>query len=198
MEAKLEKLIEKIKKEGVGSAQKEADKIIKDAKNKAKNELESAQKEIETQKKNAKKEIESFESNANDSIKQAARDTIISVRDEIKKLFNNVLNKKIVDSLDEDLMKKIIIDIAKNWAEGKDLDVIANGVDIDKLQKLVSKQVKNDLKNSIEIKLDKKISHGFRIGIKGEDMHYDFTDESILDTLKLYLNPKLNELLSKK
>ncbi len=103
MEVKLEKLIEKIKNEGVNSAQKEADKIIKDAQHKANNELEVAQKEIETRKENTKKEIDSYRSNANNSIKQAARDTIISVRDEIKKLFNNALNKKIVDSFDEDL-----------------------------------------------------------------------------------------------
>ncbi len=198
MEVKLEKLIDKIKNEGVGSAKKEADKILQEAQDKAKNELKSTNKKIETLKENAKKEIDSYRANANDSIKQAARDTIISVRDEIKKLFDNALSKKITNSYDEDLMKKIIVDIAKNWAEEKDLNVVANGIDIDKLQKLVIEQVKNNLKNSIEIKLDKKISHGFRIGIKGEDMHYDFTDESILDTLKLYLNPKLNEILSEK
>ncbi len=95
-------------------------------------------------------------------------------------------------------LKKIIVDIANNWVKDKDLDVVVNGVDVDKLQKMVTEQVRNELKKSVEIKLDKKISHGFRIGIKGEDMHYDFTDESILDTLKLYLNPKLNELLSEK
>ena len=198
MEVKLEKLIEKIKNEGVGSAQKEADKVIKDAQHKAKNELESAQKEIKTQEENSKKEIDSYRSNANDSIKQAARDTIISVKDEIKKLFNNALNKKISNSFDEDLIKNIIFEIAKNWSEGKDLDIVVNGIDVDKLQKMVTEQVRNELENSIEIKLDKKISHGFRIGIKGEDMHYDFTDESILDTLKLYLNPKLNKILSEK
>jgi V/A-type H+-transporting ATPase subunit E len=122
MEVKLEKLIEKIKNEGVGSAKKEADKIIKDAQDKAKNELESAQKEIKTQEENSKKEIDSYRSNANDSIKQAARDTIISVRDEIKKLFNNALNKKIVGSFDEDLMKNIIFEMLinyKKWLRNK-------------------------------------------------------------------------------
>ena len=198
MDVKLDKLIKKIKNEGVDSAQKEADQIIQDANKKATDKLESAQKEIKTLKEKSKKEIDAYQLNANDSIKQAARDTIISVRAEIKKLFYNALDKKIADSFDEDLIKKVIIDIAKNWAKGKDLDVVINGVDIEKIQKMITEQVRDELKNSIEIKLDKKISHGFRIGVKGEDMHYDFTDESILETLKLYLNPKLNEILSKK
>ncbi len=198
MEVKLEKLIEKIKSEGVDFAKTEASKILEDAQKEAKNELDLANKEIEAQKVKSKKEIDAYQSNANDSINQAARDTIISVRNEIKKLFDNALKSKIIDSFDENLIKTVIIDIAKNWSSGKNLDVVLNGVDIEKIQKMITKEVKNELKSSVDIKLDKKISHGFRVGVKGEDLHYDFTDESILETLKLYLNPKLNEILSKK
>ncbi|MEA1987382.1 MAG: hypothetical protein U9N76_07835 [Candidatus Marinimicrobia bacterium] len=196
MEVKLDKLIEKIKKEGVVSGEKEADTIIKTAKETAKNELATAKKEIEKQREKLKKEIDDYKVNANNSIKQSARDTIISVKDEIKNMFNNTLDKKIIKSFDEDLMKNMILEMATSWAKGKDIEVMTNGVDVDKLQSMITAEVKGNLENSIEIKLDKKISHGFKVGIKGEEMYYDFTDASILESLKLYLNPKLNKLLS--
>jgi V/A-type H+/Na+-transporting ATPase subunit E len=53
----------------------------------------------------------------------------------------------------------------------------------------------SSIKNTVEVKLDKKITHGFRIGKKGENLFYDFTDESVLEALKVFLNPKLAEIL---
>ena len=194
MEVRLENLIEKIKKEGVDSAKKQADDIIVKAKADAVKIIENAKTEAEQIKGDAKKSANEFQLNAEASVQQAARDTILSLKEKIKAMFERVLIDKTGQSMafDEGFMKDLVWRVVDGWAQGKEVSVLANDVDVDKLKKMIASEFKKD----IEIKLDNKISSGFHVGIKGDDLTYDFTDESIAEALKLFLNPKLNALLS--
>lgn len=191
MEVRLENLIEKIKSEGVDTANKQADDIVVKAKADAAKIIEAAKSEALTIKDNAEKEAEDFKANAEASVKQASRDTVLSLKDKIKSLFDAVLSKQVGAAFDEAFMKDLIVKIVENWSQGKDVSVLAGAIDVEKLKGMVVSELKKDM----EIKLDNKITNGFRIGIKGEDLTYDFTDESVLEALKLFLNPKLAELL---
>ena len=52
-----------------------------------------------------------------------------------------------------------------------------------------------ELKRDANVKLDSKIGSGFRISVQGDSVSYDITDEAIIDALKIFLNPKVAELL---
>ena len=43
--------------------------------------------------------------------------------------------------------------------------------------------------------MDNTISTGFHIGLEGEHVYYDFTDEAITDVLKAFSNPDLRAIL---
>ena len=43
---------------------------------------------------------------------------------------------------------------------------------------------------------DQKIDKGFRIGEKDKNSHYDFTDEAIAESLGVFLNSKINDILA--
>ncbi len=97
--------------------------------------------------------------------------------------------------MDKDLLKDIIGKVAEVWAKDGDVEVLVNGVDVDALTAQLKNALASNIKNTIEVKLDKKITHGFRIGKKGDNLFYDFTDESVLEALRIFLNPKLAEIL---
>ena len=61
--------------------------------------------------------------------------------------------------------------------------------------KALQSGLKDTLKNDFEIKVSNRINKGFRIGIKDEDVYYDFTDESIASSLLEFLNPTLQKLV---
>ncbi len=67
--------------------------------------------------------------------------------------------------------------------------------DKEKLEQLLFSGVNSKLRDTITLMASGQISKGFRIGLKGKDVYYDFSDDSIVEMLKGYLNPRLNEIL---
>jgi vacuolar-type H+-ATPase subunit E/Vma4 len=57
--------------------------------------------------------------------------------------------------------------------------------------------MKKKVKTGIELKASADLQHGFRVGIKGDDVYYDFTDDSIAEILRMSLNPRLKKMLDK-
>ncbi|RKY77890.1 hypothetical protein DRQ00_06210, partial [candidate division KSB1 bacterium] len=86
----------------------------------------------------------------------------------------------------------------EQWARDSQKEILVSKEDKEKIQELLFSSLKEELKNSIIIKVSDRISKGFRIGIKGEDVYYDFTDESITECLKEFVSPSLKEILNKK
>lgn len=198
MEVKLENLIKKIKEEGVGAADKKAAEILDKTKKEADNILEKARNDADKIREDAEKNAKKLLENAEASIRQAARDTILSLKKQLNKLFDRLLKQKLDDKLDEELLRDMILTLMDSWAKGKDVSVRVGKTDADKLISLIMKELKKEAQKGIDIKLDKKVSFGFRIGLKGEDLTYDFTDDALLESLRFFLNPKLSELLDEK
>ncbi|RKY49000.1 MAG: hypothetical protein DRP86_05860 [Candidatus Neomarinimicrobiota bacterium] len=198
MEVKLENLIKKIKDEGVGAAEKKAAEILENARKESEKILKNAEKEGEKIREEAKKDAEKTKANAETSIQQAARDTLLSLKEEIRRLFDRLVKQKIDENLDENLLRDLIVKLVETWAKGEEVRVLAGKVDVDKLTSLVMKKLKAEAKEGVEIKLDKRISHGFRFGLKGSDLSYDFTDEALMEAFGFFLSPKLADLLQEK
>ncbi len=197
MDIKLESLIAKIKKDGIEEAKKTSAEIIE----KAKGEAEAIIKQAQAQAQNAKAKAEASalksESNAKASLKQAARDLILALKGELTTLFERILKDNAGQALSPDFMKELIAKIVDKWSakEGAVKEVLVNKADKEKLEKLLLESLKKEAKKTIEIKTSKDIDKGFRIGIKGENFYYDFTDQSILEALKQFLNPALRTIL---
>ncbi len=197
MDIKLESLIAKSKKDGIEEAKKTSAEIIE----KAKGEAEAIIKQAQAQAQNAKAKAEASalksESNAKASLKQAARDLILALKGELTTLFERILKDNAGQALSPDFMKELIAKIVDKWSakEGAVKEVLVNKADKEKLEKLLLESLKKEAKTTIEIKTNKDIDKGFRIGIKGENFYYDFTDQSILEALKQFLNPALRTIL---
>ncbi len=195
MSVKLDSLIEKIKADGVEAAKKEADAIIDEGKKEAEKIVKEAEKKAEQYQKNAEAEAATYQKNAEKAIQQSGRDTVLTLKEKITAMFEQVLLEDIDENLDEDFLKELIMRFAEVWAKNEDISVLVNNVDEKSLEAQLKRSLSKNIKGSIEIKLDKKTRYGFRIGKKGKDVYYDFSDESILDAMRVFLNPKLAELL---
>ena len=81
MDVQLQELIDKIKRDGVASAETAAQKIISDAEAKAATIVKEAEEKADGILKSAKAETERMEKASEDAITQAGRNLIISFRD---------------------------------------------------------------------------------------------------------------------
>jgi V/A-type H+-transporting ATPase subunit E len=200
MDVKLESLIEKIKKEGVDQAQQQSEQIIKDAHAKEKEIVKKAKDQAQKIKKEAEQEAQKFQDNAKSSLKQAARNVILSVREKLISIFDSILKRELKESLTPEAIAKMLESIIDKWSKEKDkeFEVLVSKKDKKELEELILAKFTQKAQNKIEIKSSSQIENGFRIGIKGEDTHYDFSDEGITESLSVFLNPAIADLISDK
>jgi len=197
MDVKLDDLINQIKSEGVEEAQKEANQIVKDAREKADSIVKEAEKEAAEIKENAEKEAEKIQTNGEAALRQAERDTILTTKEKLIEMFDNVFKDLVKEKLETKVVADLIKKVVKQLGEENEYEMEVNDQEIEKLRKAVFSKSKDKLKDTVTITPDKSVSAGFKIGLKGEDVFYDLTEEGIAEFLKTFLNPSIREILDK-
>ena len=200
MDIQLQELIEKIKKDGVSSAETAAHKIIADAEKKAASIVSDAELKADSIIKTAKAETERMEKASEDAIAQAGRNLIISFRDGINKELSAIVNSETEKAMDKDLLKKLIPETVKAWSANPDADdvsVLLPAKDLKALETSLKTALKAKISKGLVIKSDASLSAGFRIGSKNGSAFYDFSAEEVAALFSAYLNPKTTEIMKK-
>lgn len=200
MDVQLQELIDKIKKDGVASAELNAQKIIAEAEKNAASIVSAAEAKADNIIKTAKVEAERMEKTSEDAIAQAGRNLIISFRDGINKELSALVNAEVSKVYDKDLLKKLIPETVKAWAsntEAQDLSVLLNPKDLKALEDNFKSSLKSFISKGLTIKSDASISSGFRIGAKDGSAFYDFSAEEVANLFSAYLNPKTTEIMKR-
>ncbi|MCF7908401.1 MAG: DivIVA domain-containing protein [Candidatus Omnitrophica bacterium] len=200
MDIKLDSLIARIKKDGLDEAQKISKDMVAKAQAEADTIIEKAEREAENIVSQGKAQASKLKANTEDALKQAARDFLLSLKNEVNGLLAGLLKQKVAGELKPEFMAKLIVKIVENWTKDKEvaLEVLVSEQDKRKLESLLDEELRAKAKGKIEIKINKNINRGFRIGIKGQDLYYDFTDETIGEALRSFLNPAIGAMLDTK
>ena len=199
MDIQLQELIEKIKKDGVSSAESAARKIIADAEKKAASIVSDAEVKADSIIKTAKAETDRMEKASEDAIAQAGRNLIISFRDGINKELSSIVNSETEKAMDKDLLKKLIPETVKAWSANLDVDdvsLLLPAKDLKALETSLKTALKAKIAKGLVIKSDASLSAGFRIGSKNGSAFYDFSAE-VAALFSAYLNPKTTEIMKK-
>ncbi|MCK4912224.1 MAG: hypothetical protein KAS05_00710 [Candidatus Omnitrophica bacterium] len=197
MDVKLDSLIAKIKQDGIDEAKKISKDIIEKANKEAEVIVKEAKAEAKKIEEQAKDLAGKLKSNSQDSLKQASRDLVLTVKGELISLFDRILKDKTGEALSSEFMAGLITKIIDKWSPKNSApwEILVNKSDKEKIEKAIIASLKKEAKATIEVRVSKTVNKGFRIGIKGEDFHYDFTDQSILEALGESLSPSLTAIL---
>ena len=122
MDIQLQELIDKIKKDGVASAESKAQEIIAEAEKKAQAIISSAEEKADSIIKSGKLETERMEKASVDAIRQAGRNLLISFRDGINAQLNALISKETEKVYNSDILKNLIPEVVKNWASKDDVN----------------------------------------------------------------------------
>ena len=198
MDFQLQELIDKIKKDGVSSAEAAAAQITADAEKKAASIVEEAQKKSDDMIKNAKSEIARLEKASEDAVTQACRNMLISFRDSLVAELDGIIQSETAKSYSPDLMKTLIPETIKAWsknADASELSVILSEKDLKSLEDELKAALKTEISKGLEIKPDSTLSAGFRIGVNNGAAFYDYSAESVADLFSAYLNPRVAAIM---
>ena len=198
MEMDLKSIIDKIKTEGVSEAEQKAADITAEAKKKADGIIQEANKEKEKILKKAQADAENLKNNANEAIKQASRDVLLSLGEQIIALFDKVVKREVAREMPPAALKTMIIALAERFKkEGLlDVEILLSEKDKKGLESTLLSALKKEMKKGVTIKTSSGIEHGFLIGERGKSSYYDFTDDAIAEAFTTYLNPKIVEILT--
>ena len=194
MDFQLQELIDKIKKDGVSSAEAAAAQITADAEKEAASIVEEAQKKSDDMIKNARAEIARLEKASEDAVTQACRNMLITFRDSLIAELDSLIQSEAAKAYSSDLMKTLIPETVKAWsknADASELSVILSEKDLKSLENELKAALKAEIAKGLEIKPDSALSAGFRIGVNNGAAFYD----SVADLFSAYLNPRVAAIM---
>ena len=184
----LQSILEKINREGVEKAEAEAARIVDAAKKEAEALLRDAREAAAKEKAEAERESADSARRAEETIRQAARDIIISVRDSVTALLEKLLAKDVDLALSDD-------STAAGLASEAVRELVGPG-EISAGPKLVAAlQAKLASNGDFTVVMDKDAGTGFRVRLDGGRVEHDFTGETIARELSKRLRPDLAKLL---
>lgn len=181
MELQINDLVSAIKKDGIETANKEAESIISEAKKQAEAIIANAKSEAQKTKESAEKEIKTFEESAKISAEQAKRDAVLAFKSEVQAEFEKLLSKDIAKSLDDKLLSKLIL------AAVSDEDVSKYAVEIQSVSEGLKAELAEEIKKGLEIRVAKNVRTGFKLAAKDGSGYFDCSEEEIKAMLMPFL-----------
>ncbi|TFG84887.1 MAG: V-type ATP synthase subunit E [Spirochaetales bacterium] len=198
MDIRVQELLDKIKHDGVESAEVEAGKIRGEAEKERIRLVEDARKEAKAIVEKAKADAKREEESGKAALGQASRDLVLAFRGEIEKVLAALVRAELDTAFDADVLKKALPAIVEAWAkDGRDdLSVLVPEKDLKALEVFFRDKLTERLKQGVELKPLRGTKAGFRIGQKDGAAYYDFSAEAVAGMLGSYLNSRLAAIVA--
>lgn len=199
MAEELQHLIERIRKEGVENAQREADQILTKAREKAAAVVSEAESKARQILEKAQKDAQVYMEGSQRTLEQAARDLIITVGAGVESVLNEMAGKAVGEALDihflRDVLGRIIEAYFQKGARETRIEVLASPEDQKKLVEFFKSRYQMGLGETLTVLADHEIVRGFRVRSQGNRVTHEFTQEAIADALGEFLRPHLSEIV---
>ena len=196
MDVKIQELTDKIYREGVEKGNEEAGRIVAEANEQKRTILHEAEVEAGNIVANAEKQAAGLKKNAESELKWFAAQFIEDLKSEITSLITGRIVNSNVKPLTQDnaFMQKVVLEIAKGWAEEEGLTIQSAAAD--DLGKYFEANAKDMLDKGI-VKLEKINGKPASFTIVPADGTYKVTfgEDEFSAFFKEFLRPQLIELL---
>ena len=190
MAEELQQLLEKIQRDGVDKANAEAKAIVDKAKEEAKAIVDKAKEEAAAATAKAEADANAFAERANTTIKQAARDTVLEVKDGVNRFFEGLLAQDVKAAL-ADNAAALAAEAVKALAAGSDAQVAAN----EQLAGALRAQFAANAANGVTVITDESVGTGFSVRLDGGRVEHDFSEKAITAALAKRLRPDLAKIV---
>ena len=190
MAEELQQLLEKIQRDGVDKANAEAKAILDKANAEAKAIVEKAKEEAAATTAKAEADAQAFADRAKETIGQAARDTVMEVKNGVNKLFEGLLAQDVNAAL-ADNAAALAADAVKALADGSDAQVAANA----KLAEALRAQLAAGAPKGVTVVTDESVGTGFSVRLDGGRVEHDFSEKAITAALAKRLRPDLAKIV---
>ncbi len=199
MVEELQHLIDRIKQEGVETAEQQGAQIVAKAKEKAAAIVKEAEQKAKTFLEDAERNSEAFTERSTKTLEQAARDLLISVGQGVENILADIVADSVEKALSIDTLKQMLVKMAEAYAahQGNEsrIDLLISPQDKEELIRYFAEQYRQRLLSGVELHVDNEIFKGFRVSFVDDHVYHDFTREAIAESLTNFLRPQLAEIV---
>ena len=199
MAEELQHLIDRIKQEGVETAEQQGAQIVAKAKEKAAAIVKEAEQKAKTFLEDAERNSEAFTERSTKTLEQAARDLLISVGQGVENILADIVADSVEKALSIDTLKQMLVKMAEAYAahQGNEsrIDLLISPQDKEELIRYFAEQYRQRLLSGVELHVDNEIFKGFKVSFVDDHVYHDFTREAIAESLTNFLRPQLAEIV---
>jgi len=197
MEIQLQELLDRIKRDGMDAAEKQAAAILVEAEEKKAALLGEAEKEAAAIRAEAKATAAREAEAGRAALVRASRDMVLSFRDKIAAVLAAVVRKDVTAALDADVLRQALPGVLQALAAGSsdDLAVLLDPAMLKKIEARFDALLGAELKKGVELRPFPDIASGFRVTEKNGGAYYDFSGPTVAELFSKYLNARLGEIV---
>ena len=198
MAQEIKDLIAKIQQEGIQAAQEQAAQIKAEADRASLKIISEAKIEAQRIIEQANSQAQKLDDSTQAALRQAGRDLLISLRQEIISMLDRLIKRDLRQALAAEELSGIIATLIKNapLSLGSQIIVSLNKQDKDKLEQGFLKQLVEETKKTIALKSADGIDSGFIISFDAGKSIFDFSGQALSDYICGCLRPELNKILN--
>ncbi|MFN2350513.1 MAG: hypothetical protein ABR497_01060 [Kiritimatiellia bacterium] len=199
MAEELQSLISRIQSEGVAKAQKEAEAIKAEAKQRAVQIVKQAHTEAAAKLKEAEEEAALFQERAGKTLEQAARDLLITVGRGTEKIMEEIVRDAVREALPVSVLENMLVKVVEAYVADDEaaarIDLLISEDDQKELTRFFRSRFRRRLEQGLDLRPEGAIDKGFKVSYKDTRLTHDFTAEAIAEALMNFLRPDLGEIV---
>ena len=186
----LDALLEKIRTDGVEAAKREAAEIVAKAQKEAAETLAKAKAEAQAERDRAKVDAECLAQGAEATIRQAARDVLLKLGQDVEALFERTLGGAVDEALAQGRSVEALAEAAvKAYLKDGEVTLEAAPGRAEALKARLAKQ------GGATVVTNAQMGTGFKVRLDGGRVEHDFSGEAVREALAALLRPQLAKLL---
>jgi len=212
----VEELINRLRSDGVEAGRKEAERIVREAEDRANWLVEQARAEADELLANAARETDRFRTSAEEALQVAARDAVLQMKDQLTQQFSEEIGRLVRGEMEHPaLLERLILEVAGQVRGRAGLDDEAR-VEIllpegamelaelrehpdelrhGELSHLVIEVAGNLLRQGVTLTPGRGVRDGIRVRLTDKQIEIDLSSEAIARHLLEHLLPRFRALL---
>lgn len=200
MADELQALLDRINAEGLKKADAECDRLLTEARAQSARLVEDAHAEAERIAAAAREEAGLSLDKGRESLRQAARDVLLSLREQLEQRVRAVAKAGVAEAVNAEALADILADLIQIYMakEGRfeRVEVVLPEDKTADVQRMLHAMLGAELREQCELKPAPDLAGGFRLVFDGQDIVYDFSDEALAEALAAFLHPRLAEIVT--
>lgn len=205
----VQNLIDRIRDQGVQAAQEEADRLLREARQRAAEIVAQAKAEADATQEKTRAEIEAYRAASMEALRLAARDTVLQLKAGVVSRFEEFVKRLVTSATrDKELIRSIVLVLAGHAADefikDKEIQVrISSSLLEDQADPVLMKEgnlailgLSSDmLREGLELVPDRDVEGGARVRLVRDKLEIDLSDRAVARMIAQHLIPRFKAIM---